>query len=78
MPQGQLIQQIPAMPPVGHEAVSYTHLDVYKRQLGYYRAPGVIALDSGCVWGNRLTAVRLDEPGVPAWSVPAVSLPPPP
>ena len=46
--------------------------------LGYYRAPGVIALDSGCVWGNRLTAVRLDEPGVPAWSVPAVSLPPPP
>ena len=21
--------------------------------LGYYRAPGVYALDSGCVWGNR-------------------------
>jgi diadenosine tetraphosphatase ApaH/serine/threonine PP2A family protein phosphatase len=21
--------------------------------LGYYRAPGVFALDSGCVWGNR-------------------------
>ena len=38
----------------------------------------VIALDSGCVWGNRLTAIRLDEPGVPAWSVPAVNLPPPP
>jgi len=46
--------------------------------LGYYRAPGVFALDSGCVWGNRLTAVRLDEPGVPAWSVPAVNLPPVP
>ena len=27
---------------------------------------------------RHLTAVRLDEPGVPAWSVPAVSLPPPP
>lgn len=40
--------------------------------LGYYRAPGVYALDSGCVWGNRLTAIRLDETGVPAWSVPAV------
>lgn len=39
--------------------------------LGYYRAPGLYALDSGCVWGNRLTAVRLDEANVPAWSVPA-------
>jgi bis(5'-nucleosyl)-tetraphosphatase (symmetrical) len=39
--------------------------------LGYYRAPGIFALDSGCVWGNRLTAIRLDEAGIPAWSVPA-------
>jgi bis(5'-nucleosyl)-tetraphosphatase (symmetrical) len=28
--------------------------------LGYHRAPGIIALDSGCVWGGALTAVRLD------------------
>lgn len=41
--------------------------------LGYYREPGIFALDSGCVWGNRLTAIRLDEPGIPAWSVPATS-----
>ena len=46
--------------------------------LGYYRAPGIFGLDSGCVWGNRLTAIRLDEPGVPAWSVPAVRPPPAP
>ncbi len=46
--------------------------------LGYYRVPGIYALDSGCVWGNRLTAIRLDEPGVPAWSVPAHNLPPAP
>ncbi len=46
--------------------------------LGYYRASGIYALDSGCVWGNRLTAIRLDEPGVPAWSVPAIHLPPAP
>jgi bis(5'-nucleosyl)-tetraphosphatase (symmetrical) len=39
--------------------------------LGYYRAPGIYALDSGCVWGNRLTAIRLDEPGAPVFSVPA-------
>lgn len=44
--------------------------------LDYYRAPGIFALDSGCVWGNRLTAIRLDEPGIPAWSVPAINLPP--
>ncbi|RUQ36095.1 MAG: symmetrical bis(5'-nucleosyl)-tetraphosphatase [Candidatus Competibacteraceae bacterium] len=44
--------------------------------LGYYRAPGLYALDSGCVWGNRLTAIRLDEANAPAWSVAAVSLPP--
>ncbi len=30
--------------------------------LGYHRAPGIIALDSGCVWGGALTAVRLDAP----------------
>jgi bis(5'-nucleosyl)-tetraphosphatase (symmetrical) len=30
--------------------------------LGYYRAPGIYALDSGCVWGGRLTAVCLNEP----------------
>ena len=39
--------------------------------LGYYRAPGLYALDSGCVWGQRLTAIRLDQPEAPSWSVPA-------
>lgn len=29
--------------------------------LGYYRAPGIIGLDSGCSWGNVLTAVRLED-----------------
>lgn len=28
--------------------------------LGFYRAPGIYALDSGCVWGKKLTAIRLD------------------
>lgn len=44
--------------------------------LGFYRAPGIYALDSGCVWGNRLTAIRLDDPSIPVWSVPALDLPP--
>lgn len=29
--------------------------------LGFYREEGLIALDSGCVWGGKLTAVRLDD-----------------
>jgi bis(5'-nucleosyl)-tetraphosphatase (symmetrical) len=29
--------------------------------LGYQRGPGYVALDSGCVWGGPLTAVRLDD-----------------
>lgn len=29
--------------------------------LGFYRKEGLIALDSGCVWGGKLTAVRLDD-----------------
>lgn len=32
--------------------------------LGLMLAPGVVALDTGCVWGNRLTAVRLEDRAV--------------
>ena len=28
--------------------------------LGYYQHDGVIALDTGCLWGGKLSAVRLD------------------
>lgn len=34
--------------------------------LGFYHNNGVMALDSGCLWGGALTAVRLD-PGAAAW-----------
>lgn len=42
--------------------------------LGHYRAPGIHALDSGCVWGGRLTALRLDEGGDTVVSVPCGSM----
>ena len=29
--------------------------------LGYYREPGIYALDSGCVWGQHLTALQIDQ-----------------
>jgi len=31
--------------------------------LGLYRAPGLLGLDTGCVWGGALTAMDLDAPG---------------
>ena len=35
--------------------------------LGYYDADGVLALDTGCVWGDRLCAVRLDKKEAPVY-----------
>ncbi|NLO80065.1 MAG: symmetrical bis(5'-nucleosyl)-tetraphosphatase [Xanthomonadaceae bacterium] len=32
--------------------------------LGFYNDDGILAIDSGCVWGGQLTAVRLDD-GLP-------------
>lgn len=29
--------------------------------LGFHREDGVVALDTGCVWGDRLSAIRLDD-----------------
>ena len=29
--------------------------------LGLYLAPGVVGIDSGCVWGKSLTAIRLED-----------------
>jgi bis(5'-nucleosyl)-tetraphosphatase (symmetrical) len=38
--------------------------------LGRYRGEGVIGLDSGCVWGRTLTAVRLDADGAAFFEAP--------
>jgi bis(5'-nucleosyl)-tetraphosphatase (symmetrical) len=35
--------------------------------LGYYDADGVLAIDTGCVWGQKLCAVRLDRPAPPVF-----------
>lgn len=32
--------------------------------LGFYREQGLIALDSGCVWGGKLTALRIEDDAV--------------
>jgi bis(5'-nucleosyl)-tetraphosphatase (symmetrical) len=35
--------------------------------LGYYDGDGVLSIDSGCVWGEKLCAVRLDQPAEPVF-----------
>lgn len=41
--------------------------------LGLLRRPGLLALDTGCVWGGQLTAVNLDDPQAPATAVQCVA-----
>jgi bis(5'-nucleosyl)-tetraphosphatase (symmetrical) len=33
--------------------------------LGYYEGDGILSIDTGCVWGSTLCAVRLDQSGAP-------------
>lgn len=40
--------------------------------LGYYEGDGVLSIDTGCVWGQKLCAVRLDERAAPIF-VPCAS-----
>jgi bis(5'-nucleosyl)-tetraphosphatase (symmetrical) len=39
--------------------------------LGLLQAPGLLGLDTGCVWGGALTAVNLDDPDAAPVSVPS-------
>ena len=47
----------------------YTVIFGHWAMLGFYRARDVICLDSGCVYGGRLTAIRLDDGRVVQQSV---------
>jgi bis(5'-nucleosyl)-tetraphosphatase (symmetrical) len=40
--------------------------------LGLLREPGLVALDTGCVWGGALTAVNLDDAAAAPVSVPSL------
>jgi bis(5'-nucleosyl)-tetraphosphatase (symmetrical) len=35
--------------------------------LGYYEGDGVLSIDTGCVWGQKLCAVRLDQRAEPVF-----------
>lgn len=56
-------QHIPYLPwfAVPHRAhADHTVVFGHWSSLGFYTAPGVYALDSGCVWGGTLTALCLE------------------
>lgn len=43
------------------KSTSHTIIAGHWSALGLYVTPGFIGLDSGCVWGGKLTAVRLQD-----------------
>jgi bis(5'-nucleosyl)-tetraphosphatase (symmetrical) len=45
--------------------------------LGLRHRPDIIALDTGCVWGGTLTAIRLDDPDAAPVQVPCRACRPP-
>ncbi len=57
----------------GRKSTDVTCVFGHWSALGLRIDPGVLALDTGCVWGRQLTAVRLDdgavfqEPAEPLW-----------
>ncbi len=45
----------------GRKTADHTMICGHWSALGYVQRPGLLALDSGCVWGASLTAVRLED-----------------
>ena len=51
------------------QALGVTTVFGHWSTLGYYHSPSAIALDTGCVWGGRLTAIQLDTNNTSAISI---------
>ena len=45
----------------GRKSASNTVICGHWSALGLWTTPNLLALDSGCVWGGRLTAIRLED-----------------
>ncbi len=45
----------------GRRSMTHTVFCGHWSALGYYDGDGIVALDTGCVWGGSLTAVRIED-----------------
>ncbi|MDR2365950.1 MAG: symmetrical bis(5'-nucleosyl)-tetraphosphatase [Zoogloeaceae bacterium] len=45
----------------GRKSADHVLITGHWSALGLYRLPNLLALDSGCIWGGTLTAVRLED-----------------
>lgn len=45
----------------GRASASHTLICGHWSALGFHRQPGLLALDSGCLWGGAMTAVRMED-----------------
>lgn len=59
----------------GRASTGHTVVCGHWSALGLHLGDGIVSLDSGCVWGRALTAVRLEDRAV--FSVPCGGPPPP-
>jgi len=63
-PDGAPPGRLPWFEVPGRRSADATVVFGHWAALGLHRAPGVVGLDSGCVWGGALTAVRLEDEAV--------------
>jgi bis(5'-nucleosyl)-tetraphosphatase (symmetrical) len=53
----------------GRRSADETILFGHWSTLGFVKSDNIVCLDSGCLWGGSLTAIRLDRPDLPATHV---------
>ncbi|MCL4160249.1 UNVERIFIED_CONTAM: hypothetical protein GTU68_010084 [Idotea baltica] len=58
-------KQVPWFLLNGRQEISLRIIFGHWSSLGYYHDDNVTAIDTGCVWGRQLTAIRLDDDAMP-------------
>jgi len=52
---------VPWFNALGRRSADHTIVCGHWSSLGLYQAPNLVAIDTGCLWGGSLTALRLDD-----------------
>ncbi|WP_341677624.1 symmetrical bis(5'-nucleosyl)-tetraphosphatase [Niveibacterium sp. SC-1] len=59
----------------GRQSLTHTVFCGHWSALGFHDDDGIVALDTGCVWGRSLTAIRLEDRQVFSVPCPAAAVP---